>query len=229
MVKNRQTIEQPPVPIVRATNSTGWDPGEEYKHVNIQVFGSDPPTGTPTMKGFLQDYSTHCKGDLEAIKQIMHMYTPADLPVLNSLAKAYAVSDMWFSSVPTQTNANRAFSICGTSMGLVDNGFLTSNPVSQKLANDRFDTDTIWNVLEANGFNDWGIFWQDDYPPKISSKPYTRNLFPHLEKISNKGSERSHCSDSHRRISDSCEQIRSDFFLIILSSTYYCGDIASTK
>lgn len=191
LVHAGQTIRQPPVPTVRATNSPGTDPGEEYHHVNVQLFGSETlPAGHPhpEMKGFLQDYSTLCQGDLEAIKQIMHMYTPADLPVLNGLAKAYAVSDLWFASVPTQTNANRAFSICGTSMGLVDNGFLSPNKVQAKLADDRFNTDTIWNVLARHGSSDWAVFWEDVYPPVISSVPYTRRIFPHLEHISNVGS-----------------------------------------
>ncbi len=34
LVKDGHTINQPPVPIVRATNSPGWDPGEKYHHVN---------------------------------------------------------------------------------------------------------------------------------------------------------------------------------------------------
>ena len=184
----------PPAPVVRATNTPGWDPGEEYEHVNVQLFGSKSPPEAgagdvppvPGMKGFLKDYSSLCTGDAEARKQIMRMYTPADLPVLNGLARAYAVSDQWFASVPTQTNANRAFSICGTSLGLVDNGYLTQHWIDYKLANDRFDADTIWNVLDANGFTDWAIFWEVPYPPSpISFKPYTRNLFPRLEKIGN--------------------------------------------
>lgn len=178
----------PPAPVVRATNTPGWDPGEEYEHVNVQLFGANPPptSAVPDMKGFLKDYGTLCKGDEDAKKQIMRMYTPADLPVINGLARAYAVSDQWFSSVPTQTNANRAFSICGTSLGLVDNGYLTKHWVDYKLANDRFDADTIWNVLERNGFSDWAIFWEVPYPPApISFKPYTRNLFPRLENIKN--------------------------------------------
>lgn len=183
-----------PGPVVRATNTPGWDPGEEFEHVNVQLFGENPPkpdpkTGrlpVPAMKGFLKDYSTLCSGDKEAKKQIMRMYTPADLPVINALARAYAVSDLWFSSVPTQTNANRAFSLCGTSLGLVDNGYLTKNWVDYKLANDRFNTDTLWNVLEDNGFSDWAVFWEVPYPPQpISELPYTRNLFPHLDKIKN--------------------------------------------
>ncbi len=188
---NGTPISQKPVPIVRATNSTGWDPGEEYEHVNAQIFDIDPTNDPPAqaeakMTGFIRDYSLKCTGDSEAVKQIMHMYTPADLPVLSRLAKGYAVSDLWFASVPTQTNANRAFSLCGTSNGLVDNGFLTTDPVSEKLANDRFDIPTLWNVLENNGATDWGIFWEDVYPPVIGKgKPYTENLFPQLGNIPN--------------------------------------------
>jgi phospholipase C len=179
-------IGQLPVPGVRATNSPGSDPGEEYEHVNNQLFGSlsaPAPGAIPTMKGFVTDYQTQCSGNAETIKQIMHMYTPADLPILSKLAKAYAVSDMWFASVPTQTNANRAFSICGTSDGLVDNGFLTKSHISQKLADDRFTSDTIWNVLDRHGNHDWAIFWEDVYPPVISQVPYTRRVFPKIENI----------------------------------------------
>ena len=58
----------------------------------------------------------------------MQSYTPDQLPVINGLAEHYAVGDMWFSSVPSQTNPNRAFALCGTSMGLVNNGFLEKDP-----------------------------------------------------------------------------------------------------
>ncbi len=194
VVDGQTLLSQPPVPSVRATNSPGSDPGEEYEHVCQQLFGSydPPPKDKPaTMAGFLQDYGNEWlnsqldHAELDTISQIMHMYTPADLPVLNRLARAYAVSDMWFASVPTQTNANRAFSICGTSMGLVNNGFLSDNVVEAKLADDRFRTDTIWHVLERHAFHDWAVFWSDTYPPIISDVPYTRRVFPWLEQISN--------------------------------------------
>src|SRR6266436_4047805 len=73
---------------------------------------------------------------------------------------------MWFSSVPSQTNPNRAFALCGTSMGLVDNGFLEEDPwrlkiedlVTYKLGDDRFRTKTIFNALEEGGKTTWMIF-----------------------------------------------------------------------
>jgi phospholipase C len=39
----------------------------------------------------------------------MGSYSAAQLPAFHGLAKAYAVSDRWFASVPTQTFANRAY------------------------------------------------------------------------------------------------------------------------
>lgn len=181
-----QELSSGPFPGVRATNSPGWDPGEAFEHVNKQLFNNTKvtPEETPTMNGFLQDYSEICdSSDPNTVYQIMAMHLPYELPVISSLAKKYAVCDEWFASVPTQTNANRAFSLCGTSNGLVDNGFLSSNIVAQHLAADKFDVNTIFNVLHDNGFADWGVFWEDKYPPLISDHPYTRFCFPQVEEI----------------------------------------------
>ncbi len=52
---------------------------------------------------------------------ILWAYTPSQMPVINWLARNYAVSDQWFCSVPSQTNPNRAFSLCGTSLGRESN------------------------------------------------------------------------------------------------------------
>ena len=49
------------------------------------------------------------KENQKEICAVMETHTAAELPVLYALAKNYAVCDLWFSSVPTQTNPNRAF------------------------------------------------------------------------------------------------------------------------
>ncbi len=167
-------------------NVPSVDPGESFEHVNVQLFEkSDVKSGdTPTMRGYLKDYMGILKGfsdynpDLFG-PMVMESYTPAQLPVLNDLARHYAVCDRWFCSVPSQTNTNRAFSLCGTSMGLVDNGYLESDPrrvkvealLGDKLGDDRFEAPTIWNALHAGGFetnDDWMIFWQSaTLPEKI--------------------------------------------------------------
>lgn len=139
------------------------------------------PGQQPTMGGFLKDFLNSHAGVLapacdepdpvgalaralsrpltrdEAL-QIMESFSPEQLPVINGLAKAFAVSDQWFSSVPTQTMANRAFSVCGDSMGLVNNkGFLFG------LVPDRNKTRSIWQVLTEAGYGtpaDWMVYYQ---------------------------------------------------------------------
>ena len=149
----------------------GFDPGEEYAHVNQQLFGSstrpttaNPPLGTPAaMAGFAYDYDAFYE-TREQLDQIMEAYTPAQLPILNGLAGAYAVSDAWHASVPTQTNPNRAFSLCGTSLGRVNNSW---DAVEQ------FAAKTIWNALPTG--TSWGIYYHDVWE---SSQCYTQYTFP---------------------------------------------------
>jgi phospholipase C len=180
LVVGGSTRYVPPSPGVGAMNVPSWDPHEDFNPVTNQLFGSpEPPVpGTkPDMKGFLADYASQWKppfdtDQLRQIEQVMQMHTPADLPILNGLARFYALSDRWFSSVPSETNPNRAFSLAGTSMGRADNG---------PLALDRFHTDTIFNVLSELGRSDWRIFWEDVFPPVVGIWPYTRDIFPNLQ------------------------------------------------
>ncbi len=178
------------------------DPHEEYGHVNTQIFypqvgnetccGDAECTATeapadlnPTMGGFLANYETARKFylsnktiDREQAKQILHTYEPQDLSVLSALARSYAVSDYWFSSVPTQTTPNRAFSLCGQSDGQVNNhgAFFGLEP-------SRFQAKPIWRVLwEEKKDKDWMIYHQHLYPswvrhlgPRFYS--YTRDAF----------------------------------------------------
>jgi phospholipase C len=174
------------------------DPNEPYQEVNAQLFGSQenpPENQLPAMEGFLQNYSTVRTGlagtlaqdkglagmigklfskqiTPEQALQIMETYTPEQLSVINTLAKDYAVSDYWFSSIPTQTNCNRAFSVCGTSLGQVDN----HGPL-EGLVPAKFDTRTIWNVLAENGYSspaDWMIYHQDQ---ELGLFGYARHAF----------------------------------------------------
>lgn len=138
-----------------------YDPAEPYLDVNQQLFGTEAgPTGKqpPTMSGFVQNfYDKKCytTSAEEAVESIMKVYGPDRLPVLNSLARHYAVSDRWFSSVPTQTNCNRAFLLCGTSLGRTDNmGF--EDTLKGK---DSFPTKTIFNLLdERDPPVSWAVF-----------------------------------------------------------------------
>lgn len=124
------------------------DPGEEFPHVNTQLFGTiDPVTNaelfvehmeapynaptagsTPTMSGFLADYHVNYarlkKGvqpDPAEARQIMGSFSTEMLPVLSTLAREFAVFDSWFCAVPSQTFCNRSFFHASTSHGFVTN------------------------------------------------------------------------------------------------------------
>lgn len=145
-----------------------YDPAEPFLDVNQQLYGSKSgPSGkdqVASMSGFLQNfYNEKCYpfSRKRTVESIMKVYGPNQLPVLNSLARHYAVSDHWFSSVPTQTNANRAFLLCGTSLGRTDNmGF--EDTLEGK---DAFPTRTIFNVLDEHEPPvSWAVFYKDKYP-----------------------------------------------------------------
>jgi phospholipase C len=159
------------------------DPNEPYDYVYMQQFNppsspeSVPPfpppcpipltNATPSMQGFVLDYvNALSQANQEAAKHgrppfdvdpgvIMNCFAPTSLPVINGLAKAYAVCDNWYSSVPTQTFPNRSFVHAATSSGNVyntwggehfwDKGIFINN------------TPTIYNLLEAANIS-WKIY-----------------------------------------------------------------------
>jgi len=154
------------VPAGRADNPvTPWlDPGEGYAHTNRELYGTVLPAGRrcapfhppynlppqpparPPMNGFVLDFYTYlrCNGYdpyYDDYKAIMQCFTPAIVPVLSTLASAYAVCDQWHCSVPSQTLTNRSFSLAATASGLVDN-----TPYVQWLGN---DVETIFNRIQA--------------------------------------------------------------------------------
>jgi len=190
-LKNMSVDQQLNILISELVNKTGMS-GDKLKGMSRQElvqlglewfanFPGNQGSGTrvtPTMKGYVRDFTNllrhhkYEKGDVERYaEQVMQSYTPDQLPVLNGLAEHYAVCDMWFSSVPSQTNPNRAFAFCGTSMGLVDNGFLEEDPrrvaieefVGYKIGDDRFNAKTILNALEDDGKTTWMVYRQSGY------------------------------------------------------------------
>jgi phospholipase C len=150
------------------------DPGEEFRHINKQLFGT--PTPQPgeraQMQGFVADYlDVLPKSALyQTYKQIMNAYTPQQVPVLSALAKQYAVCDRWFCSVPSQTWTNRSFFHAATSSGLVDNW-----PYINWLQN---DTDTIFNRMSEAGLT-WGIYFDKATLVSLTMLIHFRKLAKH--------------------------------------------------
>ncbi|MGA8430394.1 MAG: alkaline phosphatase family protein [Candidatus Sulfotelmatobacter sp.] len=116
---NPLTSEGPQVqvsPDARTVHDLDPDPGHEWINVNMQIFENLNGTGTPTMKGFVEDYLLISKDKGQA-PNIMKCFTPNTLPVLSTLAQQYAVCDRWFSSVPGPTIPNRLFTHAAQSEG----------------------------------------------------------------------------------------------------------------
>lgn len=167
----------PPTPDCALTDPNP-DPNEKYEFVYMQLFdpplnpfvpptypppGSDvkpapipdPITSTPAMTGFVADYasSLQAKGVTNVDPTIiMNCLARGSVPVISALARNYMVCDHWFSSVPSQTFANRSFACAGTSSGYVDNQW--DKPFGIFVN----DTPTIFNMLEAAG-KSWAVYY----------------------------------------------------------------------
>jgi phospholipase C len=159
------------------------DPGEEFPHVNTQLFGTvqptsnatsqvdamgppfnAPPAGTPaTMSGFIQDYWNNIerlrrgqKPTADEATHIMGAFSPDQLPVLSTLAREFAVFDAWFAAVPSQTYCNRSFFHASTSHGFVTNKH--GGGYDKWL--DAPAAPTIFNRLEEAGLS-WKVYFDE--------------------------------------------------------------------
>ncbi len=127
-----------------------FDPYHDNSDVLRQLFFANTngyaERAVPDMGGFV------CNNGSD---QIMQTYSPEQLPVLNGLAKSFAVSDEWFCSMPTSTDVNRSFSITGSAMMELNN-FMS--PPQYFYWPQQPHRASIWKVLWANGFTDWKIY-----------------------------------------------------------------------
>jgi phospholipase C len=127
------------------------DPGELWTDINTQLFGSPNvgnPAPVPAMSGFLKNYLAQKNGPIG--RNIMHYFTPKQVPVISTLARNFAVCDGWFASAPCQTWPNRWFVHCATADGRENN-----EPVHLP------DVETIYNRFEQANLHDWKIYFHD--------------------------------------------------------------------
>lgn len=149
-----------------ALNSVIPDPQETFVNVTSQILGpSDAGNPWPPMQGFVVNYETTQTTDPG---HVMQCHSVAQLPTLTALARAYAVSDAWFASVPSQTWPNRAFAHAGTSNGHVNNGAIP-DPLE-------WDVPTTFDVLSSIGAS-WAVYSDTTVTPSL-----THTMFPSLWK-----------------------------------------------
>ena len=101
---------------------------------------------TPDMGGFVRNNSSEL---------VMQGYAPEQLPVLNGLAREFAVSDEWFASMPGATDPNRAFAFTGSTVGTLNNFQNGAEYTYWPTAHRR---SSIWKLLWSYGFTDWKIY-----------------------------------------------------------------------
>ena len=141
------------------------------------------------MSGFAANYMTVGGNPHD----IMHYFSPKQVPVTHFLAKQYAVSDTYFAAAPLQTWPNRMFAHCATSGGMLNNTqFL---PVLFKEA--LLGIKSIFDQLDAVDASKtripattprWKVYYQD-FPLSILVKHVRDNW-----KIGNKDSKVAHFS-----------------------------------
>jgi len=156
------------------------DSGEDFQHVNTQLFGVIDPPGNrcvlpelmtapfnapadpeavPTMDGFVADYISTFTAErgrqprYEEYAQIMTGYTPEQVPVISAIARGFATFDHWHCEVPSQTFTNRSFYHAASSSGFVVNAPYENFPL-------RNDAETIFERLEAAGLP-WRVYVDD--------------------------------------------------------------------
>lgn len=118
-----------------------FDPAHEFPDVLEQLCGTqvDYPPGKnyPRINnsGFVSDYiHSHAKDEGHATRdfgQVMHGFTAGQLPVLNALARNFALCDSWHSSLPGPTFPNRLFAM-GASSGGLDHSPTTAEMIAHE-------------------------------------------------------------------------------------------------
>jgi phospholipase C len=124
------------------------DPYHEFEDVMEQLCGAGItyPKGGPypaiNNGGYVSNFAVAANSPSPG--DVMKCFAPDRLPVLTALAKAYAVCDSWFCSLPGPTWPNRFFAL-GASSGDLDH-----SPTSAETA--------LWETVDGFRFQNGSIF-----------------------------------------------------------------------
>ena len=186
--------------VAATMNMPSPDPGEEYQHVNTQLFGIVDPAANrgvlagkmltpfnapadarqrPSMDGFVADYISAFTAEMgrqpryDEYAQIMTGYAPEQMPVTSALARGFATFDHWFCDVPSQTFANRSFFHAASSSGYVVN---LSPADSFPLHN---TAETIFERLDQQGLS-WRVYCDPPSHISLTGIIHAPRLWPHF-------------------------------------------------
>jgi len=142
------------------------DPAHEFPDVLVQLCGdgSTYPSGGPyppiRNSGFVASY---VHGGGADPREIMKCYAPAQLPVLNALAREFAVCDNWHASLPGPTWPNRMFVHAASSGGLDHSPSVAEIVEWETLSGFPLPKGTIFDRLNAAGIPR-RLYGGDDFP-----------------------------------------------------------------
>jgi len=181
-----------------ATTIPVIDPGEIFADMAQQVTGSSTrPTSNPyaswspteqAMQGYTLNYAQHGgalfqgKPPESNYQDVMNYFTPDQVPTTSMLANQYAVCDQWFSSAPTQTFSNRAFSQCaapGVMKHIVQSDYFSLIDDTQYFLGEFADLPSVFSQLDANGAGGSGPGWKvyfHDYSISVLTVPYVKDV-----------------------------------------------------
>ena len=154
-----------------ALDSDVGDPGHEFDDVLEQLTGlaSWPAGGMPgyppiTNDHYVANFRQRGSSDPSAT---MRCFEPDQLPILDTLAREFAVCDRWFCSMPGPTWPNRLFVHAASSAGLDDSPGTWDTVTTTLVDGYRFDNGTLYDRLEQKCL-DWLVFEGDETPQVFS-------------------------------------------------------------
>ncbi len=159
------------------------DPGHEFLDVLEHLCGTNAayPSGGPypaiNNSGFVSDYAfSHTPDEGNApsdFGEIMKGFSPDQLPVLQDLAKNFAVCDHWHASIPGPTWPNRLFA-CAASSGGLDHSPTTAEILTwETIDGFAFAQGSIFDALRRKSETGWRIFAGDHFPLAAALKGIT--------------------------------------------------------
>ena len=142
------------------------DPGHEFPDVLHQLCGPaaqyTPGGAYPPIddSGYVAAYVAS-KG--QDPREIMKCYQPQQLPVLNALAREFAICDNWHASMPGPTWPNRLFVHAASSGGLDHSPSVEEIAVWETVDGFHFNNGTIFDRLQQAGIG-WRLYGGDSFP-----------------------------------------------------------------
>lgn len=151
------------------------DPAHEFLDVLEQLCGTQAiyERGQPypgiNNSGFVSDYArSHTEGEGNAVGnfgQIMDGFSADQLPVLNTLARTFAVCDGWHASLPGPTFPNRLFAMGASSNGLDHSPSTFELLTWEGLDGFSYPNGSIFDALRTKfGSDAWRIYAGSHFP-----------------------------------------------------------------